>query len=203
MSTDTPRRRAGRPPQIDAEGIVVAAVALIDAEGLEALTMRRLGTELGVTAMSLYRHLPNRDAVLAAVVNRLAGEVAVEAADATPWPQALHGFARAYRRMLLAHPNAVPLLATHPVDEAAGRAVIAPVLERFRAAGITDGDAVTAVQSVAVYVLGHALAEVGTPPGTTRDPQPAEAAYYDQWFDVGLDAMVQGFRHRLAADPSC
>ncbi|MFH8385861.1 TetR/AcrR family transcriptional regulator [Kitasatospora sp. NPDC018058] len=197
MSTQTFRRRAGRPPQIDADEIVTAAVALIDAEGLEALTMRRLGTELGVTAMSLYRHLPNRDAVLAAVVSRLVREVAVEVADGMPWPQALHRFAESYRRMLLAHPHAVPLLATHPVDEVDGLALVAPVLERFRGAGVPDEDALTAVQSVGVYVLGHALAQVGTPPGASRDPGPAEVAYYDQWFTVGLDAFVLGLHHRL------
>ncbi|MET8625726.1 TetR/AcrR family transcriptional regulator C-terminal domain-containing protein [Kitasatospora sp. NPDC004669] len=197
MSTETPRRRPGRPPQIDADGITAAAVAVIDAEGLEALTMRRIGTELGVTAMSLYRHLPNRDAVLAAVVNRLVGEVEVEVADGASWPQALEAFARDYRRMLLAHPNAVPLLASHPVDEAAGRAVVAPVLERFRTGGVADAEAVTAVQSVGVYVLGHALAQVGTPPGAVRAPQPAETAYYDRWFDSGLDAFVLGLRQQL------
>ncbi|MFJ1794748.1 TetR/AcrR family transcriptional regulator C-terminal domain-containing protein [Kitasatospora griseola] len=202
-STDRPtaaRRRAGRPARIDAAAVTAAAVALIDAEGLEALTMRRLGTELGVTAMSLYRHLPNRDAVLASAVNLLIAEVRLDLPPGTDWPTALHAFATAYRRMLLAHPRAVPLLATHPVDEDHGRGLIAPLLTAFADAGVPDEEALTAVQSVAVFVLGHALAQTGTPPGADPAPAAAATAYYDHWFAAGLDTFLLGLHHRLAAE---
>ncbi|QKW21211.1 TetR/AcrR family transcriptional regulator C-terminal domain-containing protein [Kitasatospora sp. NA04385] len=205
MSTESPRRKAGRPARIDAAAVTEAAIGVIDAEGTEALTMRRLGTELGVAAMSLYRHLPNRDAVLASVVNRLAAEVRLDLPPDTDWPTALHAFATAYRRMLLAHPRAVPLLATHPVDETHGRRLIAPLLRAFTTAGVSDEEAVTAVQTVAVYVLGHALAQTGTPPGSPSDSDgdPTGAApqhsYYDAWFTTGLDVFLLGLRHRLAA----
>lgn len=199
MNTGPHRGKAGRPAVLSHEGIVTAAIGLIDAEGLEALTMRRLGAELGVRAMSLYRHLPSRDAVLSAVVNRLAGEAAVETDAETPWPQAVRRFAVSYRRMLLDHPHAVPLLATHPVDVDIGLALIAGVLDRFRSAGIAREQALTAVQSVIVYVLGHALAQVGEPPGSDPSEPPSEAAldYYEDWFITGLEAIVLGFQHRL------
>ena len=195
----TPAQRGGRPAVLSRARIVAAAIAVLDAEGLEALTMRKLGSELGVAAMSVYRYLPNRDAVLAAVVDELVTGVESTVAPGEPWPEALAGFAAGYRRMLLAHPRAVPLLATHPVDVDAGLVLLGPVLERFAAAGVDQQDALMAVQSVVVYVLGHALAQVGTPSGAAPvpEPPPGAADYYDQWFAAGLRAMVGGFAQHL------
>lgn len=179
---------------LSTERILAAAVEILDAEGLEALTMRRLGLQLGVAAMSLYRHFPNRDALLGGVVNRLFAEaVSAYAPDAT-WPEALTGFGLAYRRTLLAHPHAVRLLATHPVNVDLGLELLTGLLSRFEAAGIAAHDALTAVQSVGVYVLGHTLAQVGTPPEHHDD---AALAFYDHWFDSGLIAMVTGFERQL------
>ncbi|SEL30658.1 TetR/AcrR family transcriptional regulator [Nonomuraea pusilla] len=200
--------RGGRPALLTRERIVTAAVDVLDAEGLDALTMRRVGAQLGVAAMSLYRHVPNRDALLAAVVDHLFAEAVAEPLREDGWADALIRFAAAYRGTLLAHPHAVPLLATHPVDVETGTALLAGLLERFAASGIEPQDALLAVQSVGVYVLGHALAQVGTPPGTDEPPPPADtdtdtdtgdaaAAFYDHWFDTGLRAMVTGFEHRL------
>ncbi|WP_409465366.1 TetR/AcrR family transcriptional regulator [Amycolatopsis sp. GA6-003] len=189
---DTPRRRPGRPPQVSADQIVTAAIGLIDDEGLDALTMRALGSRLGVAAMSLYRHVPHRDAVLAAVVNRLVTTALAGLEPRESWPEAATGFAEAYRAMLLSHPNAVPLLATHPVDADAVTPLLAGVLDRFAADGIAQETALIALQSIGVYTLGHALAQVGSPPDEPADPAAAE--YYDRWFAAGLRAMVKGFQ---------
>ncbi|MEV6868347.1 TetR/AcrR family transcriptional regulator C-terminal domain-containing protein [Streptosporangium subroseum] len=191
-------RRGGRPALLTPERVVVAAVEVLDAEGLDALTMRGVGARLGVAAMSLYRHVPNRDALLAAVVDHLFAESLVEFLPSGSWPQALTRFAESYRRTLLAHPHAVPLLATHPVDVDGGLSLLAGLLERFSAAGVERADALTVVQSVGVYVLGHALAQVGRPPGAPElEPSPEAAAYYDRWFEAGLHAMVSGFERDL------
>src|SRR5438094_7026697 len=94
------------------ERIAAAAVALIDGEGLDALSMRRLGAELGVEAMSLYRHFPSKAALLEAVVARLLAELPVPAPTTARWQDAFRALARAYRVLLTRHPNAIPLLAT-------------------------------------------------------------------------------------------
>ncbi|MEU5564391.1 TetR/AcrR family transcriptional regulator [Micromonospora musae] len=189
------RRSSGRPPQLSRDDIVSAALAVIDADGLEALTMRRLGAELGVAAMSLYRHLPNREAVLAAVVDHLAIAAITDLDPGRSWAEGLTAFATAYRQMLLNHPRAVPLLATHPMNVRTGLALIQVVLDRADAEGVPRPHALTAVQSVAVFVLGHALAQVGTPPGTSPPAleTPEATEYYDRWFAEGLAAMVTGF----------
>jgi TetR/AcrR family transcriptional regulator, tetracycline repressor protein len=175
--------------------IVAAAVAAIDEAGLEALTMRGLGTRLGVAAMSLYRHLANRDAVLAAVVDHLVAQAVVEPDPDGPWRPAVRAFADGYRAVLLDHPRAVPLMATHPVTVDTGLALMAGVLGRFEAAGIGREQALTVVQSVTVFTLGHALAQVGA----DGELPPAEAAgYYDTWYDEAVEALLDGFARRLA-----
>ncbi|SDI97269.1 regulatory protein, tetR family [Nonomuraea jiangxiensis] len=176
-----------------------AAVEILDTEGLDALTMRRLGTRLGVAAMSLYRHVPGRDALLAEVVNRIFAESVAGRPEQASWPEALAAFGVSYRQVLLAHPNAVPLLATHPVDVELGLRLLTELLSAFEAGGVAQADALTAVQSVGVYVLGHALAQVGTPPGADPAPAAPEEPFYDEWFMAGLLAMVTGFEQRLAS----
>src|SRR5207237_7828457 len=94
------------------ERIAVAAVALIDGEGLDALSMRRLGSALDVEAMSLYRHFPSKAALLEAVVGRLLAELLLPVPGIVPWQESFRTLARDYRRLLLRHPNAIPLLAT-------------------------------------------------------------------------------------------
>src|SRR2546428_8800855 len=94
------------------ERIVAGAVSLIDTEGLDALSMRRLGAALGVEAMSLYRHFPSKAALLEAVVARLLAELPVPAPTAARWQDAFRALARAYRVLLTRHPNAIPLLPT-------------------------------------------------------------------------------------------
>lgn len=93
------------------ERIRDAALALIDADGLAAFSMRRLADGLGVQAASIYGHYATKDEVLDAVANRLVAEVDTRG-FARGWRQGLLVWARSYRDALIAHPNAVPLIAS-------------------------------------------------------------------------------------------
>lgn len=193
-----PRRgKGGRPAQITTDQVIAAAIGIVDADGLDALTMRGIGARLGVAAMSLYRHFPGRDAILAGIVDRLFA-TAIATVDPGPtWTDAVTRFAVGYRRMLLDHPNAVPLMATHPVNVETAVPQMAGVLRSFTAAGIELDDALITIQSVGVYVLGHALAQVGVSPGAQAPAPPPDRAaldYYDHWFTTGLNALVAGFQ---------
>jgi AcrR family transcriptional regulator len=97
-------------PLLSRERIRDTALELIDAEGLPALSMRRLAGELGVQAASLYSHFPNKDAVLDAVANLLMRQVDTTG-FAAGWQQGLHTWGRSYRAALRAHPNAAPVVA--------------------------------------------------------------------------------------------
>lgn len=96
------------------ERIVKAARELADAEGLEALTMRRLAAELDVEAMSLYHHFPNKDAVLDALVDAVVEEVrdAVSEGDDTDWRAAVRTRCLTARDVMVRHPWAPRLIGT-------------------------------------------------------------------------------------------
>jgi AcrR family transcriptional regulator len=95
--------------------IVDAALQLLDDEGLGALTMRRLGGELGVEGMALYRHFPNKDALVDAVAAHLLDLVELPDPETIPWRQGVHDVVNSYRAVALAHPIAFRLLATRRV----------------------------------------------------------------------------------------
>lgn len=134
-------RRRDRSP-LTRQLVLQAALDLIDAEGLEALTMRRLGQQLGRDPMALYRHTANRDDVLDGVVELVLSRLQVvgsaaevhevhevresrrgaadggrASAAAVParWGEQLREVAHTYRRLALAHPHVVPLLVTRPL----------------------------------------------------------------------------------------
>jgi len=94
--------------------IAQAALAIVDRDGLDALSMRRLGAELGVEGMAIYRHFPNKAAVLAGIVEVLLAELVIPPPSDVPWQTVFREVSRAYRALLLRHPHAIPLLAALP-----------------------------------------------------------------------------------------
>src|SRR4051794_20687606 len=90
------------------EGILTAATALVDADGLAELTMRRLGTALRVEAMSLYRYFPSRRALLDALVEQFvlqtASDPELQFSHEDDWTDYLHRLAHGIRQMALTHP---------------------------------------------------------------------------------------------------
>ncbi|MDI2132754.1 TetR/AcrR family transcriptional regulator [Yinghuangia seranimata] len=112
----------GRPrqPLLSRDRIVAAALTLVDDEGLDAVSTRRLAAELGVSGPALYNHFATKDELIDAVVDSVLGEVDV-AVFADPaitadgaWQAPLRTWARSYRAALAAHPNVVPALAQGP-----------------------------------------------------------------------------------------
>jgi TetR/AcrR family tetracycline transcriptional repressor len=103
-------RRARR---LDRATITAAALHLLDHEGLDALTMRRLAEQLNVTQGALYRHVKDKDELLVLLADEIAGEVPIVALD-VPWQRALTDMANAHRQVLLSHRDAARLLASIP-----------------------------------------------------------------------------------------
>lgn len=91
------------------ERVLEAAVALADAQGLDALSMRNLGEALGIKAMSLYNHVADKDDLLDGIADRVVGEIALPPAG-TPWREALRQRAHAANAVLMKHPWATALL---------------------------------------------------------------------------------------------
>lgn len=133
--------------------IAVAALALIDDEGLAALTMRKVGARLGVEAMTLYGYVKNRSDLLTAVHSLMMSKVEPPA-QSGDWVDDALCFARRFRTALMAHPNAVAIAATRAATEGpavdlleAALQVIPRAIEETRAAHI--------VQTLFVFVVGH------------------------------------------------
>jgi len=109
-------RRAGRPPRRTAaasrDAIVEAALALLDAKGVDAFAMRALAERLGVTPMAIYHHFKGRDGLIAAMTERVYGGVAAPA-DGAPCDR-IEGLLRGYHRQVLKHPGLALLIFSRP-----------------------------------------------------------------------------------------
>jgi AcrR family transcriptional regulator len=152
------------------ERIVDAAVMFIDDQGLPGLSMRRLGTLLGVEAMSLYRYVPGREQLLDAVVERIVDEMEAdpEVLDRPEhgWQDYLQRLAHGVRRVALAHPKVFPLVASRPAEAPWLRPPLRSLrwveafLEGLQLEGFSDQAAVEAYRAFTSFLLGHLLLEV-------------------------------------------
>jgi AcrR family transcriptional regulator len=93
------------------ELIARTALAMVDERGVSCLSVRNLAAELGAGAMSLYRHVPSRDAIVRDVVALLLDEIELEAPPGAGWAEGAKAVARSYRAMALRHPRAFELVA--------------------------------------------------------------------------------------------
>src|SRR5687768_13119695 len=138
------------------ERVLAAAVRIVDKEGLEALTMRRLGHALGVEAMSLYRHVPGRAALLDGIHETILGELPDPPRIAN-WIDAIRTQARAFRAVLTAHPNALVLFATRPAVTPPSLRHVDHGLSILRRAGFSIREAMSAFQTIVTFIVGHVL----------------------------------------------
>jgi len=153
--------RAGR-EGLTRDGIVEAAIEVIDAAGLAGLTMRRLGAALDVDAMAVYGYFENKAALLDAVVEHQAarlGELPGEL-PADPVEAMLH-IARYLRRVLLEHPNLAPIVASRPLPQQRAPAIVHYGVQMFQQAGFADDDIPVATDALVTFVLGFILQESG------------------------------------------
>ncbi len=101
-------------PPISRDQVLRAALAIVDLEGVEALSMRRLGRALGRDPMAVYRYAETKTALLDGVVELVLSELTVDATD-EDWQTQLREVARRFRAIAVAHPHVVPLLVTRPL----------------------------------------------------------------------------------------
>ena len=154
---------------LDRRKILQAAVTLIDETDLRQLTMRRLGTRLGVEAMSLYHYVHSRedllDGVVELVIDDLYGDPDVHI-TADNWQDYLQRLAHGVRRIALAHPQVFPLIATRPPAAPWVRPPLRSLrwmesfLDTLHHCGFSDAASVAAYRSFSSFLLGHLLLEV-------------------------------------------
>jgi AcrR family transcriptional regulator len=148
-------RRPGPSAPLGRELIVRTALALVDRDGLKALSMRRLGAELGVDPMAVYYHLPHKQALLDAIVEAVMSGIDLSVDHpADPPEERILRAARAYRDAMLAHANALPVVLAHgPATEAALRPVEL-LIGILRDAGLGPAEAFSGMNAIAAAVRG-------------------------------------------------
>jgi AcrR family transcriptional regulator len=155
---------------LDRPRIVGMAVHYIDEFGLAGLSMRRLGSMLGVEAMSLYRYVPGRENLLDAVVDSILSEMEadpeIHRSPQDGWQDFLIRLAHGVRRVALAHPKAFPLVASRPVEAPWLRPPLRSMvwveafLDGLIGEGFSDDAAAGAYRAFTSFLLGHLLLEV-------------------------------------------
>jgi AcrR family transcriptional regulator len=151
------------------ERTLAAAVALADAEGLKALTMRRLAADLGVEAMSLYYHLPGKEGLLDGLADSVLAEIAAGPAGRTgDWRARLRRRFLCAREVMLRHPWAPALIGARPRVPAGLYAYYDEIVGTLLAAGFTPGLAHRAVHAFGTMALGF-VQELFTPAATDVD----------------------------------
>jgi AcrR family transcriptional regulator len=154
--------KSGEP--LTRQRVLEAALSLIDREGLEGFSMRKLGAMLGVEAMALYNHVENKRALFDGVIELLIIQgLYLEQRDETPREE-LWAFAHAFREVLRTHPRVLPLVVTSPLRTQASLAILDRLLATIQRAQITGVQAIYALQCLVGFIVGHTWIETGTPP---------------------------------------
>ncbi|MET8474496.1 TetR/AcrR family transcriptional regulator [Streptomyces sp. NPDC006422] len=211
-----------RKPLLSTDRIVEAARALVDAEGLAAVSTRRLAAELGVSGPSLYNHFRTKDQILEAVADSVSAQVDLsmfDADDERDWRTALHDWAVSYRAALRAHPNIVPVLARGPGHRPAGLRLADAVFGAMVDAGWPPPQATSIGALMRYFVTGSALGSfAGGFPDDQAAYDPADYPHLgqahllaerqdivdDRAFETGLTALLDGLAvqyAQVAAEP--
>ena len=148
--------RNGRPPALTREQVAAAALVVLDREGIDGLSMRRLASELGVGAMTLYGYFANKDELLEAVID-VASQAFVPPPPGGTFRTYALAHASAVREWLLAHPTLVALRGREAIVRPAAFAVSEPLFAQLLGLGLTEEDAARSFRVLFVYVFGSAL----------------------------------------------
>ncbi len=206
--------KTGREP-LTREKIVEKAVEILDAEGIEGLSMRRLGEALGVEAMALYHHFPNKDAILDAVVALIIAETGPAlpvAGSGADWKTVMLSGPASAARALEAHPKAGWLFLGRQYSTAESLRMLEAPLAILRGAGFRGQDLVDAAHAIFAYVAGWyilASGEGGSWSGPDEDaiseaPEAAPIAAelgpqlrdWSHGMEEGLRALMDGLEAR-------
>jgi len=211
------RARRGPAPQLDRDRIVARALEIVDAEGVAALSLRRLADDLGVTPMALYWHVADKADLLELVGHRVLEEIAIpERAGA--WTDQLRDIHQAMFTSFLRHRNAAEVVAGRARFGPDGLAAFERILVILLEAGFTPEAAFDAYQSLYLFTLGFLATSTRTPEFIAVQRQGAEYMLtlpvdrfpsirtvtpvigrrpLEEQLEIGLDVVIEGIAARL------
>lgn len=207
------RRRASETP-LTRERIVKAALEIVDRDGLKALSMRRLGSELGTDPMAVYYHIPNKEALLDGIVEAVMADIDVGVDDpSAPAEERILAAAREYRDTLLAHGNALPILLSRGPSTPEALRPVELLISILRDGGLAPAQAMAGMNAIASTVRGMVGMVQGEQPPRQQSAEAAqqlaetfpadefpnllEAArfpvdYLDTHFEFGIRSLARG-----------
>ncbi|MCX5161316.1 TetR/AcrR family transcriptional regulator [Streptomyces sp. NBC_00053] len=170
--------RRGRKPSFSREGIVAAAVAMADAEGIEAVTMRRVAAQVGAGVMSLYSYAPDKETLLELMVDHVSGELTAADPPSGDWRTDLKTIAHLQRAHMLRHPWLPAALSTRRVPGPNTLAFLEHALAALRPTGLDGAAKLEVFAQLTAFVAGHVAHEI-TQAAAARSPDrgAAEARY--------------------------
>lgn len=196
--------------------VLEAALQLVDDGGLQDLTMRRLANRLGVEAPSLYKHVDGKSDILDGIADLVYEEIELVHVAGEFRDRAL-AYSLSFRRALLRHPNAAPLVAMRPVTGESTIQLVETALQELGHLGFAPTDARKFLNVTVGFIVGHALAEVGTSQvgaeeilASRREFEDAEypnvavtlaaePVDYDAEFLLGIELIVDGIERYVSA----
>jgi AcrR family transcriptional regulator len=220
-TTDTSRTPLSR------ERIIACAMKLADEEGIGALSMRRVAAELGATPMALYNHVSGKDELLNGISGRLLQEIDLSAIDPGDWAASIKTGYAEFRRVLLAHPNLLPILQRKGEVSADAMKPIELAMSLLRSAGFTPEEALHAHWTLSGFAMGHVLWQMTNPLMDESDEGAASAMRdhalqhkrmlpveefpclhevlpsiemcdMEAAWEFGIDSIIEGFKAKLA-----
>lgn len=196
--------RAATRQNLSRRDVSEAAIALVERDGLDALTMRRLAADLGCAPMSLYTHVRSRDDLVDAIVDRLIERLELREHAGESWQQAVRRTLGAYRDLAVQLPHAFELLALAPYDASPVAPHLASVLHALERAGLEPEQArqilgiIDAYASGFLVVWARSTARERIEAPTTSEPG-ITAMRELETFDQGLEALIAGLDATLVA----
>ncbi|WP_245592433.1 TetR/AcrR family transcriptional regulator [Actinomadura rifamycini] len=162
MTSDTPERPVPeRRPALNRGRIVRAAIGLIEREGADALSMRRVAAELDVAVMSLYNHVPNKNALLEGVAEHVVAGMELDDDPSAPWQDRARALVRAFRTFAHEYPRCMTVVLTRKFDTTIGLRPAERALALAEAAGFDGATAVRITRALMAYALGTQMREIG------------------------------------------
>jgi AcrR family transcriptional regulator len=198
-----------RPRSLTAQAIAQAALAIVDREGLEQLSMRTVASELSVGTMSLYRYVSSRDELIGLVMDEAVGGVDLTVAGGAGWRERVELLVQRVRKAIRAHPAVVPLLLTRRHSSSASLRWGEAMLNALKEAGLEGSARALAFRALLSYLVGavqvehygplsgagtQAIAQLSPAefPCLAEAAQLARRVSVDDEFQTGLDLLLSG-----------
>lgn len=190
--------------------VLRAALDLVDRDGADALTMRSLAKDLGVEAPSLYKHVPNKAAILDGICELIYAEVVVDDVGEA-WQDRLRAYADGFRRALLDHHAAIPILTTRAVSTDGSMLLVEIALAEFARVGFDPETARKLLNVVVAMITGMVLSEMSDGDTARRSFDAPEKfplasatvistpADRDAEFDMAIEMLTEGIERRIPA----